>query len=262
MAGVPGVSPLWAGAGSPSAYDWQADAAGEYQVCFKCHSSFTNLPTYQPDGWNGIAYVANGLRKLTSTLASQVLDSRDMAKQFNPAQASFHPVAAIGRNQNIPANSFVNGWSQSSMVYCTDCHSNPAAVAGDLGSHGSPQLHLLNGTANYSTVIRTSSQPVPNAGEVCFQCHNFQTYVTGQNQSTNFEYHAKHMNNDLGVTCYTCHDSHGSEQQHLINMDASMMTFLNGRNSQTAWYYDPTTQRAGCFVSCHGETHDPKEYIP
>lgn len=262
MAGVSGVNPLWIGAGSPSSYDWQADASGEYQVCFKCHSSFTNLPTYQPDGWNGIAFIANGLRKLTSTLASQVLDSRDMAKEFNPAQASFHPVAAIGRNQNIPANSFVNGWSQSSMVYCTDCHSNPAATAGDSGAHGSPQLHLLNGTSNYSTVIRISSQPVPTSGEVCFQCHNYQTYVTGQDQSTNFVHHAKHMNNDLGVTCYTCHDSHGSEQQHLINMDASMMTFLNGRNSQTSWYYDPTTQRAGCFVSCHGETHNPKEYTP
>jgi hypothetical protein len=261
MAKVSGVAPVWSGAGSPSSYIWLEDATGEYQVCFKCHSSFTSLPTYQPDGWNGSAFVANGLRKLTGTSTGQVLDSRDMAKEFNPAQASFHPVTALGRNQNMPANSFVNGWSQSSMVYCTDCHSNPAATAGDLGAHGSPQLHLLNGTVNYKTVVLNGSTRV-STGEVCFQCHNYQTYVTGQNNATHFSEHAKHMNNNWGTTCYTCHDSHGSEQQHLINLDASAMTFINGRNSQTAWYYDPVTRKAGCFLSCHGQGHDPKEYTP
>jgi len=70
------------------------------------------------------------------------------------------------------------------------------------------------------------------------------------------------MDNDWGTTCYTCHDSHGSEQRHLINIDASAATFLAGRNSQTAWYYDPVTQKAGCFLSCHGESHDPEEYQP
>ena len=261
MAGVSGVDPVWAGAGSPSSYNWLDDAVGEYQVCFKCHSSFTNLPTYQPDGWNGNAFMADGLRKLTRTTAGQVADSRDLAKEFNPAQTSFHPLAAQGRNQNIPANSFVNGWTQTSLVYCTDCHSNPSAVAGGSGAHGSPLLHLLNGTANYSTVVVGGSARV-SSGQVCFQCHNYQTYVTGQNSSTHFRYHAKHMNNDWGTTCYTCHDSHGSEQEHLINLDASAMTFINGRNSQTAWYYDPVTNKAGCFLTCHNETHDPKEYTP
>ena len=261
MTGISGVDPVWTGPGGPASYTWLTSATREYQVCFKCHSSFTTLPAYAPDGWNGSAYVANGLRKLTSGNAQQVLDSRNLAKEFNPYQASFHPVAAQGRNTNIPAGSFVSGWNQNSLVYCTDCHTNADPNAGGSGPHGSPLLHLLNGGSNYSTVMQNAAPKVPST-QICFTCHNYATYVTGQNQFTHFRLHSQHMNNDWGTTCYTCHDSHGSEQLHLINIDASVATFLNNRNSQTAWYYDPVTQRAGCFVSCHGETHDPKEYTP
>jgi hypothetical protein len=37
---------------------------------------------------------------------------------------------------------------------------------------------------------------------------------------------------------------------------------LNGRNSQTAWYYDQATGRAGCYLSCHSKTHNPEQYTP
>ena len=260
MAGVSGVDPAWTGPGAAASFTWLTNALTEYQVCFKCHSSFTSLPGYIPDGWTGSALVANGLRKLTSASGAQVADSRDLAKEFNPYQTSFHPVVAQGRNQNISSATFVNGWSQTSMTYCSDCH-NGIAGGGGTGAHGSPALHLLAGAANFSTAF-VSGSPRVNASEVCFLCHNYQSYVTGQNESSHFKEHDKHLNNNWGTTCYTCHDSHGSEQQHLINMDASAMTFLNGRNSQTAWYYDPVTQKAGCYVSCHGKTHNPLVYTP
>ena len=261
MNGVSGVDPVWTSPGVPSSYAWVDQATREYQVCFKCHSSFTSLPTYIPDGWNGSAYVANGLHKLTNTAALQMPDWRDLAREFNPYQNSFHPVAAQGRNQNIPAGSFVSGWSQTSLVYCSDCHVNANAASEGSGPHGSPRLHLLGGGANFSTVYAPGSARAASS-EICFQCHNYQTYVTGQNESTNFQLHDVHMNNNWGTTCYTCHDSHGSEQMHLINFDASAMTFLNGRNSQSAWYYDPASGKAGCFLSCHGEPHNPREYTP
>ena len=261
LAGISGVDPLWNGPGAPTSYNWLPNADREYQVCFKCHSSFTSLPTYKPDGWNGSAYITDGLRKLTNAGQGQVPDSRDLAREFNPNQASFHPVVAQGRNQSMPAGSFVNGWSQTSMVYCTDCHNTPNASTEGSGPHGSPRLHILNGGANYSTVVSNGSARVSSA-EVCFQCHNFDVYVLGEGNITNFEYHKKHLDNDWGTTCYTCHDTHGSEQLHLINFDASAMTFLNGRNSRTAWYNDPVSGQAGCFLSCHGESHNPEEYTP
>jgi len=260
MTGISGVDPVWAGPGAPVAFTSLAEADREYQVCFKCHSSFTTLPGYLPDGWNGNAYVANGLHKLTSSAPEQVPDPRDLAQAFNPNQASFHPVVTLGRNQNIPANTFVNGWSQSSMVYCTDCHDNTNASTQGNGPHGSPRLHILKGQANYSTVYQ-SNTPRVSAQEVCFLCHSYQVYVSGGSGS-NFNEHRRHLNEDWGTTCYTCHNSHGSEQQHLINFDASVVTFLNGGNSQTAWYPAAGNGRAGCNLICHGDTHNPETYGP
>jgi predicted CXXCH cytochrome family protein len=253
-----GVDPLWTQAGAPLSFVWLPQAEREHQICFKCHSTFTTLPAYIPDGWDGSAYVPDGLPKLTYA-APQVPDSRDMAQEFNPYNASFHPVVAQGRNQSIPAASFVNGWSQTSMTYCTDCHSNANAPTEGLGPHGSPRLHILDGQAEYSTVSSSGSRV--DSQEICFKCHNYDTYVTGLDGTTNFPDHTRHLNNNQGTTCYACHDTHGSEQLHLINFDASAISFLGGRNSQTAWYQDGTGQ-AGCYLVCHGRRHEPLTYTP
>jgi predicted CXXCH cytochrome family protein len=252
-----GVDPAWVGPGSPTSFLWLPQAQREYQVCFKCHSSFTALPDYLPDGWDGTGYVADGLPKLTSSDPEQIVDSRDLAGEFNPYHASFHPVVTLGRNQSIPASSFVNGWSQSSMTYCSDCHTNANAATEGSGPHGSPRLHLLDGGANYSTVYNSGSRV--DSQEICFKCHDYDVYVTGLDPATNFPEHERHLNNNRGTTCYTCHDSHGSEQLHLLNFDASVMTFLNGRDSQSAWYLTGIGQ-AGCYLECHGRRHDPATY--
>jgi predicted CXXCH cytochrome family protein len=251
-----GVDPAWTAPGAPASFAWLPQAEREYQVCFKCHSSFTTLPSYLPDGWDGTAYVADGLSKLTSSDPSQIADSRDLAQEFNPYQASFHPVIAVGRNQTIPAGSFVSGWSQSSMTYCSDCHTNANAATEGNGPHGSPHLHLLDGGSDYSTVYASGSRV--DSGEICFKCHDYDAYVSGLNPATNFD-HERHLNNNRGTTCYTCHDSHGSEQLHLLNFEAAVITFLDGRDSQTAWYRDSSGQ-AGCYLECHGRRHDPATY--
>jgi len=260
---VSGVMPVWSGPGAPTSFIWLDQAEREHQVCFKCHSSYTTLPTYAPDGWDGSQYIADGLRKLTNTDPNQVPDSRDMAQEFNPYNTSFHPVVAPGKNPNIPDTAFVNGWTASSMVYCTDCHFNPNSATEGAGPHGSPLLHILgsNGApgTNYITV-RTPSSPgftIPTEW-VCFRCHNYDTYVSGADNSTEFRQgnrnlHRVHARED--ASCYTCHDTHGSEQAHLINFDASWtdqnggIVFYNGTNSQTAW------TGYSCQIECHGTNH-------
>ncbi len=102
MTHAPGVDPVWSGPGAPFTFAWLPQAEREYQVCFKCHSSFTDMPTYIPDGWDGSTYVADGLRKLTYSGDSQVPDSRDMAAEFNPYNASFHPVVTLGAQSQHP----------------------------------------------------------------------------------------------------------------------------------------------------------------
>jgi len=263
MTGMSGVDPVWTGSGSPAVYNWLNQAGREYQVCFKCHSGFTTLPTYQPDGWDGNAFLANGLRKLTSTATAQVPDSRDLASEFNPYNASFHPVVALGRNQNMPAGGFVSGWLQTSMVYCSDCHTNATPASGDVGPHGSPRLHILVGANNYATI---SNNIQPNSGEVCFKCHSYVTYVNnGTASNTLFRdgdknLHDKHTRGER-APCYICHDSHGSEQLHLINFDVSAVTIGVNRNSQNAWEIVGNTRT--CYLSCHGKSHSSSEsYTP
>jgi len=266
---TPGVDPVWLAPGAPAGYNWLVEAEREYQVCYKCHSSFAELPTYAPDGWDGRAYVPDGLRKLTYTGSGQVPDHRDLALEFNPYNESFHPVATRGRNQSIPAGSFVNGWSAGSMVYCTDCHTNANPAAGGAGPHGSPLLHLLGGSDDYQTVNPGSASP--SQGALCFNCHDAEDY-TGRGTETNFtrnraNLHRQHANNG---SCYLCHDTHGSEQRHLLNVDSSIETssntyFLPGydglpTNSQTFWQISPDGTQKSCWLVCHGHDHSRSSY--
>jgi hypothetical protein len=260
-----GVDPLWAASGAPSGYSWLPQAEREYQVCLKCHASFTSLPTYAPAGWDGTTYVADGLPKLTATTGEQIPDSRDMAQEFNPYNASFHPVAAQGRNQGIPEGAFVPGWSAASLVYCSDCHSNASSGA----PHGSALLHLLSGQADYQTAA--SSSPRSAGGELCFDCHDREDYVANGSDSNfrrgNRNLHGQHADD---ATCYLCHDSHGSEQRHLLNLDT---TALNGTstyllpgydglptNSQTFWQISPDGSEKNCWLVCHSHDHTSSPY--
>ena len=49
-------------------------------------------------------------------------------------------MAALGRNRNMPAGSFVTGWSQDSIVYCSSCHENSNAPASSSWTALSPDL--------------------------------------------------------------------------------------------------------------------------
>lgn len=274
-----GVDPVWTIKGAPTSFTWMTKAQREYQICFKCHSSYAApLPSYIPEGWNGDTktYVPNGLPKLTNTTLPQIPDSRDLAMEFSSYQVSFHPVAALGRNRNMPAGSFVvdsNNWSQDSIIYCSDCHTNANPANGQNGPHGSPRLHILAGASEYITKTNSKScapggcPSIHTAGEVCFKCHQYNTYATGTNPPTTTRFkkgaenlHAFHA---FGA-CYTCHNSHGSGQDRLINFDASIVTV--GGNSENSWHFDPDANTGSCSVSCHGsEPHGGNpffEYSP
>ena len=253
---VEGVDPVWVASGPPSSFIWMNQAQREYQVCFKCHSSFSSLPTYQPDGYQETSntagqIVANGLGKLTSTDPLQVLDMRDLARAFNPYNTSFHPVIAKGRN--TWAGGYVTGWGPNSMTYCSDCHTNAIPAQGTTGPHGSPRLHLLDGLFDYVTVMPNgnASYAAPNY-QVCFKCHSYSTYVQGGSGGTQFSFHQYHNGGSGTFTtvCYACHNSHGSEQQHLINFDTTFVTPLPGYNSQTAWVPNGAG-RGTCYLTCH-----------
>ncbi|MBV6466022.1 MAG: hypothetical protein PGMFKBFP_01320 [Anaerolineales bacterium] len=278
LRGASGVEPVYSGSGAPLSYNFLARSSAEYQICFKCHSGYTTLPTYLPDGWNGASFTPNGLYKLTTSALPQIADSRDMALEFNPNAASFHGVLAPGKNPNMP-DSFVpaSGWTGTSRLYCSSCHTNANPAADGSGTHGSPCLHLLrdavnDATCNQYTTVWAAGRP--NDNEVCFACHRSDVYnasaramnvnltVFRSGQTTNL--HWKHSY-EWGISCYTCHDSHGSEQLHLINFDASVVELEPGYTSQSAWQAslnpNGTTATASCYTG-PGGCHSAQSYTP
>lgn len=190
----------------------------EYQVCFKCHSSWTTQPAGQSN----------------------------MAVKFNSNNPSYHSVEAQGKDTNINANAFVNGWTALQTMYCSDCHTGEDGTV--RGPHGSQYRYLLKQPAIASSTRRTMAST-----EECFACHRFNTYanegasITEKgysrfNRPTEEEGHTKHVN-DHQAPCYACHDSHGSTTKpHLI---------VTGRTPGINSYTETATG-GSCSPTCHG----------
>jgi len=197
-----------------------ATPVAEYQVCFKCHSSWTTRPAGQSD----------------------------FALLFNTNNPSYHPVEAQGKNTNININSFVNNWAATQTMYCSDCHGNDDPSPLVRGPHGSTYRYLLKNTYTAGSSSRTMA-----SNEICFNCHRYDTYANDGASSTIKGYsrfnppnwsrgHTYHVGNRR-YPCYACHSSHASTTKpHLIVTGRSP-----GLNN-----YTESTSGGTCSPTCHG----------
>ncbi len=189
----------------------------EYQICFKCHSSWTTQPSGQPD----------------------------LSVAFNTNNLSYHPVEGQGKNLNINPNAFVNGWSDTDKMYCSDCHGSDSGTVN--GPHGSTYNFILKN--NY---VQSSGSRTMSSNEICFNCHRYDTYANDNASKTvkkysRFKEHDKHVAKEK-FPCYTCHDSHGSTTDaHLI---------VIGRNPGPADYQEYSN--GGNCKANGGQCHDGK----
>jgi len=223
LAGVGRVAVFNGSAGAVPTYTYRAASdvsppIAEYQLCFKCHSSWTTQPPGQTD----------------------------LAVRFNSNNPSYHPVEAPGKNTNINAGAFVSGWLGSAQMYCTDCHTSDNASV--RGPHGSQYRSILKKSATASSAQRTMFST-----ELCFDCHRYNTYANAGASATEKGYsrfNAPRSSNGhtfhvaaRQYPCYACHDSHGSTTKpHLI---------VTGRNPGMINYTE--SQNGGtCSPSCHG----------
>ncbi|HEX20127.1 MAG TPA: hypothetical protein ENG78_04840 [Acidiferrobacteraceae bacterium] len=228
LAGIWGVEPTFTGptafpsVGNPTAtiqYQQTTSITREYQTCIKCHSSYAygeTLPQLK-NFTGGGSYGKNEITKST-----------DQAKEFNPNNASFHPVIrATGRSlalRNITSgNPFRAPFTQAGTqtMYCSDCHGaeTPAgtstpATGTPWGPHGSNQAFVLKGQWDIS------ASP-PNSSWLCFKCHDQTTYastaggnadVTGFRGSVRMRgvqnlhrFHRSRLGNNY--KCVTCHSA-------------------------------------------------------
>jgi predicted CXXCH cytochrome family protein len=193
----------------------------EYQICYKCHSSWTRQPPGQ----------------------------QDIALLLNPNNASFHPVEAPGKNSGIAAASFVGGMNAFSTLHCSDCHGSDDA---DLrGPHGSRFPKLLKAAYEIQGYSRIS-----NREDLCFRCHSFATYADTfsaphQQGASRFGKHVFHVGQQ-NIPCYACHQAHGSPQY------GSLM--VTGRNPGLR-NFSMTTAGGTCLPTCHDARTYPVNYL-
>jgi len=197
-----------------------AQATNGYEICFKCHSSYTALGG-RPDD----------------------------AAEFAPTNASLHSVSTASTS-TVPAGTFVAGWTASSILNCTDCH-------GDDGRTGA-QARGLHESASAPILIAPYLGASPaDADLLCYDCHKYTVYGTGaddaptgmsffQRTSPGIRLHSSHVasvaTGGHGLACSACHVSHGSATNpHLLRDDIG---------------FTSTGADAGvCSNGCHSAPH-------
>jgi predicted CXXCH cytochrome family protein len=209
-------------------------ASFEHEVCYKCH----------------------GMSSATTSGIQRVDNARNARLQFDPANPSYHPVAAIGKNASI--QNLMPGYTASSRIGCSSCHNNDAWTSGGMspaGVHGSLFQPILE--REYRTEETVIESPQNYA--LCYKCHDraaLTSDVPGKFP------HARHL--DKHTPCAACHDAHGSRQYpHLINFmlfDRMGIPVVTRSSVQKRLEYIPQGSGGQCYLNCHGWNHEPSTY--
>lgn len=184
-----------------------------YELCYECHSDSANLPS----------------------------DSRNIATEFNPDNASYHPVEAAGKGTREP--SLVSTLRETDTITCTDCHGSDDKY-GPKGPHGSDASPLLVGT--YKTEDGPESE---RSYELCYMCHDRKSIIGDKS----FRRHNYHIVTKK-TSCYTCHASHGTQKyERLISFNPEVVKA--SVNSSGPYYYSSNTGWPKCYLYCHNVDH-------
>lgn len=203
----------------------------EYELCFRCHADSDN---------RGAARVPRVTVETNTRL------------EFDPNNASYHPIEAAGKNPTVP--SLLSPWTSSSLMYCTDCHNNDsgpgAGGSGPRGPHGSANVPLLE--RNLTTT--DGGNETTTAYALCYKCHSRSSLMS----DASFPKHHAHVA-DVKAACTTCHDSHGvAGGTHLINFNSTYVKPSSGGRLQ--FIDGPGAGQGSCFLTCHEKDHNPLKY--
>jgi predicted CXXCH cytochrome family protein len=213
----------------------------EYEVCLKCHGDSANKPQASDGGLDRV-------RRARRDANLRLVFARDAA--------SSHPVAAAGRNLDVP--SLKAPYSPASIVFCTDCHASDggpgAGGEGARGPHGSVYPFLLE--RQYLTDDRTPESPASYA--LCYKCHDREVLLSDRSP---FPLHRLHVV-EGSAPCSGCHAAHGVSRDagternnaHLISFDLAIVK--PGAAGQ-ARYESLGPGRGSCALTCHDEPHGP-----
>jgi predicted CXXCH cytochrome family protein len=282
QAALSGVAVTNGAAGTVPAYAFldgsiNAQPTREYEICFKCHSGFTVLPsnTGQPPSRYAL----------------------DKGIELNPGNASYHPVEAAGTNQTAAMGASLAGTSPykqwdfltAGTVRCVNCHGDPAkydpaappAAGSALAPHASQFRGLLLQGYRDRTLKSATEAYAASDFALCYLCHGEEPYLNSASSATNFELHSLHISELAGrgsggtdidapgagqgnAICAECHFRLHSTAQAVNAGDRSNSRLVNFApnvlpNSGTLRW----TKVGGigeCTLTCHGEPHRNAEY--
>ena len=184
------------------------------------------------------------------------LDQNNIRAEIQPGNPSFHPIAAPGRNRNVP--SLIAPWSEQSTMDCVDCHGSSSAMTNSRSRppHGSNYEPIL--VRNYVTTDNTPESPVSYS--LCYKCHSRESILANES----FPNHASHIR-DQRTPCSVCHDSHGismaqgnrTNNSHLMNFDT---TIVRPNTEGQLRFMDQGLFSGSCDLMCHGKNHSNEGY--
>ncbi|MGE0449374.1 MAG: cytochrome c3 family protein [Vicinamibacterales bacterium] len=250
LAGVWGIDRL----GSLVLPSGTPPSVNEYEICYKCHGDSANIP--QAGGMPSPPYPQRLVPQFNKRL------------QFDTTAVSFHPVErdlpGAQPAVSISGVSIKAPWTTTSVILCSDCHDNdagpraPTPGSGPAGVHGSSYKHILAGRYDMDNEYTNESAA---AYALCYKCHD----RTRIRSSASWERHDQHIR-DKQTSCSICHDPHGvssgqgttTNNAHLINLDLRFVTA--SRRTGRLEFQQTSPGRGRCYLTCHGEDHDPYTY--
>lgn len=193
----------------------------EYQICYKCHGDSANRPA----------------------------GSTNKRLEFLSTNPSHHAVAGPATTTSVP--SLISPWTVSSRLKCSDCHGSETTT-GAQGPHGSTFAPLLK--RNFFTGFGGTYTTARYA--LCFGCHNSSIVMS----SSSWSRHNMHVANADKDNCKACHNSHGSQNStHMVRFNTGF-SYITPSSSGRLEFIDNGTRRGTCYVTCHGEDHNPETY--
>jgi predicted CXXCH cytochrome family protein len=286
LAGVSGVAVVNGPAGAAPTYTFLNGITNvitrEYQLCFKCHSGSTVLPP--------------------PIAGKPSTDYLDKAVEFNPNNASFHPVEAAGTNQtpkmaeSLAGSSPYKLWNftPTSTIRCLSCHTSsstpeagatpPAAAEGVLAPHTSSNRGIL--LRNYTDRVLKTTAAAYSAGDfaLCLVCHAEAPFSSETATATNFKLHGLHLTALAGkgaggtdintpgagqgnAICAECHFRLHSTTNKVGTQDVPGSRLVNFApnvtpNGATLSWTPGATGSGSCTLTCHGQQHSGFSYSP
>ena len=197
----------------------------EYELCYRCHADSPAKP---------------------SSPTTRLVDENNVRLEFDLGNPSHHAVEGAGANNNVP--SLYNGYTTSSVIYCTDCHASNDAGS-PAGPHGSSYPQILK--YQYETADNTAESA--NNYALCYSCHQRSSILA----DVSFKEHDVHVRGD-DIPCNACHDPHGvqgntTNNTHLINFDLNIVS----PNGAFLRFVDTGDRSGYCQLNCHGKSHGP-----